>query len=70
MINYQLPITNYVDLSVYNLLGQKVATLVNKRQQAGHYQIEWDATGFAGGVYYCRIKAGNFVQTRKMIYLK
>ena len=70
MINYQLPITNYVDLSVYNLLGQKVATLVNKRQPAGHYQIEWDASGFAGGVYYCRIKAGNFLQTRKMIYLK
>jgi hypothetical protein len=57
-------------LSIYNLLGQKVATLVDKKQPAGSYQVQWDASGFAGGVYYIRIKAGNFVQTRKMIYLK
>jgi hypothetical protein len=70
MINYQLPRTCDVELNIYNLLGQEVATLVNKRQQTGMYQIEWDATGFSSGVYYYRIEAGNFVQTRKMIYLK
>ena len=70
MINYQLPITSYVTITIYNLIGQKVATLVNKRQQAGFYQVEWDASGFTSGLYYYRIEAGNYVQTRKMIYLK
>jgi len=69
-INYELPITNYVDLSVYNLLGQKIVTLVSKKQNAGHHQVRWDASRFAGGIYYYRIKVGNNVQTRKMIYLK
>ena len=70
MINYQLPVTSYVTITIYNLLGQKVATLVNKKQPAGNYKVEWDAGGFTSGLYYYRIEAGNFVQTRKMIYLK
>jgi flagellar hook assembly protein FlgD len=70
MINYQLPMINDVELSIYNLLGQKVATLVNERQNAGYYQVEWNASSFASGVYYYRIKAGNFLQTHKMVYLK
>jgi hypothetical protein len=70
MINYQLPMTNEVDLSIYNLLGQKVATLVSEKQQAGHHQVEWDASGFASGVYYYRIQAGEFVDVKKMILLR
>jgi CubicO group peptidase (beta-lactamase class C family) len=70
MIKYQLPMVSEVDLSIYNILGQKVATLVNERQKAGMYQFEWEASGFASGVYYYRIEARNFVETRKMIYLK
>ena len=69
-INYELPITNYVDLSIYNLLGQKVATLVSKQQTAGRYTAQWDATGFASGVYYYEIKVGNFRDVRKMILLR
>ncbi|MCP4414150.1 MAG: T9SS type A sorting domain-containing protein, partial [Gammaproteobacteria bacterium] len=48
-ISYQLPQTSDVDLSIYNLLGQKVATLVSKKQPAGSHKVEWDATGFASG---------------------
>jgi len=70
IINYQLPMTSDVNISIYNLLGQKVATLINERKQAGYHQVEWDATGFASGVYYYRMVAGNYVETRKMIYLK
>jgi hypothetical protein len=70
MINYQLPVTSDVELNIYNLLGQKVASLVNEKQNAGYHHIEWNASGFASGLYYCRIEAGNFTQTRKMIYLK
>ena len=70
IINYELPITNYVDLSIYNVLGQKVATLVDDRQQAVHHQVEWDASGFASGVYYYRIEAGEFQDVKKMILLR
>jgi ligand-binding sensor domain-containing protein len=69
-ISWQLAVGSHVDLSVYNTRGQKVALLVNKHQPAGHHQVEWDASGFASGLYYYRIEAGNFIQTRKMIYLK
>jgi hypothetical protein len=69
-INYELPITNYVDLSIYNILGRRVTTLVSQQQKTGLHQVEWDATGFASGLYYYRIEAGNFIETRKMIYLK
>jgi hypothetical protein len=70
IINYELPITNDVDLSIYNLTGQKVATLVNESQRAGRHQVEWDASGFASGVYYCRIEAGEFVEVKKMVLLR
>jgi hypothetical protein len=70
IINYELPITNYIELTVYNTLGQKVATLVNKRQQAGLHQVEWNASEFSSGVYYYKIEAGKLTETRKMVYLK
>lgn len=70
-INYQLPITNYVELSIYNLIGQKVETLVAENQQAGHHQVEWNAGGFASGVYYYRLSTeAGFIQTKKLILLK
>jgi len=70
MINYQLPMINVVELSIYNLIGQKVATLVNGQQQAGHYQVEWDATGFSTGVYYYQLVAGEYREVKKMILLR
>jgi predicted GH43/DUF377 family glycosyl hydrolase len=70
IINYQLPMTSDVDLSIYNLLGQKVATLVNERRQAGYHQAEWDASGYASGIYYYRIEAGDFQDVKKMIMIK
>lgn len=76
IIRWQLAVSGHVDLSIYNILGQKVATLVNKKQQAGSYQVEWDAAptsggqGFASGVYYYRLEAGSFVETKKLVLLK
>jgi hypothetical protein len=70
MINYELPITNYVNLSVYDMLGQKVTTLVNERQKAGHHQVKWDASEYASGIYYYRIEAGQFQDLKKMILIK
>jgi hypothetical protein len=60
-----------VDLNIYNLLGQKVVTLVSERQQAGTYKVEWDASGFACGVYYYQLKCdAGFIQTKKLLLLK
>jgi hypothetical protein len=71
IINYELEIINHVDLNIYNLLGQKVATLVSDRQKAGYHQVVWDATGFASGVYLYRIMTDKgFVDTKKLLLLK
>jgi hypothetical protein len=69
-INYELPITHDVNLSVYNLQGQRVATLVNEQQRAGSYQVKWDASNFASGIYYYQIITGEFQAVRKMILLR
>jgi hypothetical protein len=70
MINYQLPLTSEVELSIHNLLGQKVATLVSERQSAGTYSVKWDASNFTSGVYLYRLQAGNYVATRKMMLIR
>jgi len=70
VISYQLPVISEDELSIYNLLGQKMATLVSEKQPAGTYKIEWDASDFASGIYYYRIEAGRFVETKKLVLLK
>jgi hypothetical protein len=71
LINYQLPKTSEVELSVFNLLGQKVAMLVSEKQPAGSYEVEWDATGIEGGVYFYKLSTDKgFVQTKKLVLLK
>jgi photosystem II stability/assembly factor-like uncharacterized protein len=69
-IGYQLSALSQVELSIYNLLGQKIVTLVSEKRKAGYHRVQWDASGFASGVYYYRIGVGNFTKTRKMVYLK
>jgi hypothetical protein len=71
IINYELPITNYVDLSIYNILGQKVATLVSEKQSAGKYSVIWDAGKCAGGIYFYHIRTDKgYIYTRKLVLLK
>jgi hypothetical protein len=70
MINYQLPMASDVELSVFNLLGQKVAILASGRQEAGLHQVEWDASGFATGIYYYQLRAGKYQEVKKMILTK
>jgi hypothetical protein len=73
-IEYQIPYSELVELSIYNLLGQKVTTLVNNIQTAGRYQVQWDASGFASGIYIYRLKVQgqkqNAVFTKKLVLLK
>ena len=71
VIGYQLSAVSEVNLSVYNLIGQKVAVLVNEKQSAGHYQFEWDASEFASGVYFYRLTTDRgFTDTKKLIIIK
>ena len=69
-IRFDLAADRDVSLRVYNSLGQVVSELVNGHRPAGRYSIAWDASGFASGVYFYRLEAGNFVQTKKLIVLR
>lgn len=70
MINYQMSKTSQVDLSIFNISGQKIITLVSENQQAGSYKVEWDASKVASGVYLCKLEVEERVEIRKMILLK
>ena len=74
IIKYQLPEAGNVTLKVYDVLGSEVATLVNEYKNAGSYEIEFHPESgirhLASGVYYYQVKAGSFIQTKKMILLK
>ena len=70
MINYQLPKSSDVKLIIYDLLGRKVETIVNEKQTAGTYQVEWDGSKFASGVYFYKLETSNFVDTKKMVLVK
>ena len=69
-IKYAIPKAAHVTLTIYNSLGQESAKLLSKDMNAGVYTTEWNASGFASGVYYYRISVGDFVQTKKLILLK
>jgi hypothetical protein len=70
VVSYQLPVASLVQLSVYDLLGREVTVLVHERKAAGSHNEQFDASGLASGVYFYRLTAGNFVQTRKMVVVK
>lgn len=69
-VRFELPRSGFVSLSVFNLLGQEVASLVNEVKQAGRYEATWDAHGLPSGVYLYRFSAADYTETRKMVLLK
>lgn len=70
-INYELPRTSKVSLVIYDILGREVVKLVNNEfKEAGRYVVEFDAKNFASGVYFYRIEAGSFVDSKKMVLIK
>ncbi|MAL16844.1 MAG: hypothetical protein CL667_03950 [Balneola sp.] len=71
VIRYGVPQSSEVRLEVFDMLGRKVATLVNnEKQRAGWHQVNFDASRLASGMYLYRIVAGQHVQTRKMLLIK
>jgi photosystem II stability/assembly factor-like uncharacterized protein len=70
VISYQLPVNSNVTLKVYDILGNEVATLVNEEKQPGIYEVEFDASSLASGIYLYQLKSGAFFQTNKMVLLR
>ena len=69
-ISFSLPWASHVKLEIFNVMGQKVATLVDGRREAGEHVVQWDGSAVASGVYLYRLQTGDFVDTKKMILLK
>jgi len=74
-LRYDLPEQSHVNIVIYDMLGRQVRTLINQIQDAGFKSMTWDANDDRGkpvsaGIYLYQIKAGEFVQTRKMVLLK
>jgi flagellar hook assembly protein FlgD len=69
-INFSVPYEAHVKLTILNISGQVVATLLNETKQAGSYNIDFDASTLTSGIYFYTIVSGNFIETHKMILLK
>ena len=69
-IRYEIPKESFVSLKVYDMLGREVKSLVNEEKPAGSYEINFNAYNLSSGIYFYTIKAGGFVQTKKLILLK
>jgi len=69
-INYLLPTDSHTKLEIYNVLGEKVATLVDEQQTAGEKSITWDATNYSSGVYFYKLMVGETSTTKRMMLLK
>jgi|WetSurMetagenome_2_1015567.scaffolds.fasta_scaffold02899_2 hypothetical protein len=69
-IRFQVPNSSFVNLKVYDVLGNEVATLVSEEKPAGSYEVKFDAAGLSSGIYFYKFQAGSLVETKKMILLK
>ncbi len=69
-ISYQLSAKSFASLKVFDVLGREVVTLVNEAQPPGRYSVEFDARNLASGVYFYRLRAGDFVNTKKLVVLR
>ena len=69
-ISYELPKSTYVKLSIYDITGRLVETLVNEHKNAGYYSVNWNAANVSSGIYFYRIDAGEFRSVRKCLVVK
>jgi len=69
-IKFAIPKSSFVNLKVYDVLGNEIATLVDEYKLAGKYEVEFNASALPSGVYFYQLKAGKYTATKKMILLK
>jgi hypothetical protein len=60
----------FVRLIIYDILGREVAVLINEQLTPGSYEVKWDGSNYASGIYFYQLKAGEFTRTKKMVLLK
>jgi hypothetical protein len=70
VISFQLPKSEHVSLKVYDELGREIAVLVDEQKSAGFYNITFNGNNLASGIYLCKLIAGNFTDTKKLMLLK
>jgi glucuronoarabinoxylan endo-1,4-beta-xylanase len=70
VIEYQIPTAENVSLKIFDMLGREVATLVNERKSPGTYEVMFDGSRLASGMYFYRLQAGNLVETKKLVLLR
>ena len=70
VISFRLSVAGQVTLKIYDVLGKEVETLVSEKLEAGTYSVNWDASKYSSGVYFYRIQAGDFVDTKRMTFIK
>ncbi len=69
-ISYNLSLSSFISLKVYDILGNEVATLVNEKQNPGTYTVDFDGSNYSSGIYFYKIETDNFFVTKKMIMIK
>jgi hypothetical protein len=69
-LRYRIPRESHVVLKIYDVLGEEVATLVDRNDAPGEYTVQWDGGNLGGGVYFARLKAEQFIQSRKILLVK
>ena len=69
-ISYELPKDSDVTLTIYDITGRLIETLVNEKQQPGYYSVQWDASQYSSGVYIYRIQADGFSAVKKCLLIK
>ena len=69
-IKYSIPVIGFVTLRVFNIIGEEMAILVNEEKSAGNYKVEINSANLPSGVYFYRLQAGDFIQTKKMVLMK
>lgn len=70
IIRYSIPNVELVQIKVYDVLGKEIKTLVNEFKKVGSYEVEFDGSNLSSGVYFYRIKAGDYSETRKLLLEK
>ena len=70
VIKFGLPERVNVEIKIYDILGSEVNTLINQEMEASWYNLEFDAAGYSTGIYICRMQAGNYINTKKMLLIK
>jgi uncharacterized repeat protein (TIGR03806 family) len=69
-IGYQLPVSSQVELTIYDIQGRQLKTLIKERQKAGQYQVQWIADSYSSGIYLYQLRTESYVQTRKLVLVK